>query len=178
MAAQGVGAGESPAAAPGAAGAELAAADEFLFAAVEAFVAFAVVLAGEGFAADGADKRPFVGVGAQVRAEIVGAREALGAERALECGGVFLHASGVFLAAGVRPGGVGEIEEVFAVYRGCGEAPPPRSGAWGGAARAGLIGAIKWREGSGAVIGVDRQGGRRIRGRPWPGNACTERVGY
>lgn len=63
MAAERVGAGETAAAAPGAAGAELAAADEFLLAAVEALVAFAVVLAREGFAADGADEGTFVGVG-------------------------------------------------------------------------------------------------------------------
>jgi hypothetical protein len=43
-------------------GVEFASADEFLLAAVQALVAFAVVLAGEGFTADCADEGPFVGV--------------------------------------------------------------------------------------------------------------------
>lgn len=42
---------------------EVAATDEFLFAGVEALVSFAVVLACECFAADGADEWPFVSVG-------------------------------------------------------------------------------------------------------------------
>jgi len=47
-----------------AASGEVAATDEFLFAGVEAFVSFAIVLACEGFAADGADKGSFVGMSA------------------------------------------------------------------------------------------------------------------
>ena len=69
-------------------------------------MALAVVLAREGFAADGADEGALVGVGAQVGAEVVGAGEALGAEVALECGGVFLHALPV-VAGGGGAGGVG-----------------------------------------------------------------------
>jgi hypothetical protein len=91
VAAESVGAGEAAVAAPGVAGLELASTDEFLLAAVEAFVAFAIVLAGEGFAADGADEGTLVGVGAQVGAEVVGTRESLGAETALVCGWVFLN---------------------------------------------------------------------------------------
>ena len=64
MPAQGVGAREAPSAAPAPACAELAAADEFLLARVQTLVAFAIVLAGERFAADGADEGAFVGVGA------------------------------------------------------------------------------------------------------------------
>ncbi|KAI4130093.1 MAG: hypothetical protein LQ347_003509 [Umbilicaria vellea] len=152
MAAEGVGAGEAAAAAPGAAGAEVAAADEFLLAAVEALVAFAVVLAREGLAADGADEGPFVGVGAQVGAEVVGAREAFGAEVALEVGRVFLHPSGVVGLIVVGPGGIGEVEEVFTfgVDGGCGGTPHP--GGWGGAAGAGLIRAVERREGPVAVV--------------------------
>ena len=62
MAAQRVSAGESPAAAPGARVREVALADELLFARVEALVALAVVLAGKGLAADGADEGPLVRV--------------------------------------------------------------------------------------------------------------------
>lgn len=91
MTAQGVGAGEPAAAAPVAACAELAAADEFLLAAVEAFVPFAVVLAREGLAADGADEGPFVSVRAEVGAEVVSTCEPFGAQVALEGCGVFLH---------------------------------------------------------------------------------------
>ena len=67
VAAEGVSAGEAPATAPVAAGPQLAFADEALLAAVQAFVAFAVVLAREGFAADSAYEGPLVGVRAQVR---------------------------------------------------------------------------------------------------------------
>lgn len=153
MATEGVGAGEAATAAPGAAaGAEVAAADELLLAAVEALVAFAVVLAREGLAADGADEGPFVGVGAQVGAEVVGAREALGAEVALEGGRVFLHASRVVGLVVVGPGGVGQVEEVFAFGVDGGGRRASHSGAWGGAAGAGLIWAVEWREGPVAVI--------------------------
>ena len=106
MPAEGVGTGKAPATAPLATGAQLATADEFLLAGVEAFVAFAVVLAREGFAADGTDERALVGVGAEVGAEVVGTGEALGAEVALECGGVFLDALPV-VARGGGTGGVG-----------------------------------------------------------------------
>ena len=99
MSPQGVGAREAAPAAPVAPRAEFAAADEFLFAAVQALVPFAVVLSGKGLAADGADEGPLVGVRAQVRAEVVGACEAFGAEVALEGCGVFLD---TFLGARSR----------------------------------------------------------------------------
>ena len=91
VAAQRICACEAPATAPGAGIGEVAFADEFLLAGVEAFVAFAIVLAGKGFATDGADEGPFVGVGAQMRAEVVGTSEAFGTKGALEGGGVFLY---------------------------------------------------------------------------------------
>ena len=118
MAAQRVGAGEPPAAAPVAACAQLAAADEFFLAGMETLVAFAVVLAGKGFAADGADEGAFVGVGAEMGAEVVGAREAFGAEVALEGGRVFLDA--LFRSGGRRPGWVCEFEDVISIGDGRG----------------------------------------------------------
>lgn len=87
-----IGAGEAPTAAPLSALFQLAFADELLLAGVETFVALSVVLAREGFAADGADEGPLVGVGSEMGAEVVGAGEALGAEGALEGGGVLLDA--------------------------------------------------------------------------------------
>jgi hypothetical protein len=56
-------------------------------------VAFAIVLSCEGFAADGADEWALVGVGAEMRAEVICAGEAFRTECALEGGGVFLLAS-------------------------------------------------------------------------------------
>ena len=123
-------------------------------------MALAVVLARKGLAADGTHKGPFVGVGAQVGAEVVGAGEAFGAEGALEGGRVFLDAAGVFGPARGGAGGVGEVEEVFAVRvdGGCGGAAQC-SGAGGGAARAGLVGPVEWREGAVAVVWVDGESG-------------------
>jgi hypothetical protein len=93
---------------------EFAATDEFLFAGVEAFVAFAVVLACEGFAAYGADEGSFVCVRAEVGAEVVGAGEAFRTEVALEGGGVFLDA--FWFAWGCAGSlGIGEVENVVAV---------------------------------------------------------------
>lgn len=114
VAAEGVGAGEAAAAAPDAAAGELAAADELLLARVQALVTFAVVLAGEGFAADGADEGSLVGVRPQVAAEVVGAGELFRAEAALEGGRVFLDAFGVG-GGGAGPLRVGEVKDVVAV---------------------------------------------------------------
>jgi hypothetical protein len=66
---------EPPATAPLSAAGEFTSADEFLFAGVEAFMALAVVLSCESFAADSAYEWSFVCVGAEVRAEIIGAGE-------------------------------------------------------------------------------------------------------
>ena len=118
MSAEGVGAREPSATAPVPACAELAAADEFFLARVEAFVAFAVVLAGEGFAADGADERAFVRVGAEVGAEVVGACEAFGAEVTLERCRVFLDA--LFGSGSRGAGWVREFEDVISVGDGRG----------------------------------------------------------
>lgn len=73
----------------------------------------AVVLAGKGFPADGADKGPLVGVGAQVRAKVVGAREAFGAEVTLKRCWVLLDA---LVGAGSRGArGVGEFKDVITI---------------------------------------------------------------
>ena len=52
---------------------------------MQPFMALAVMLAGEGFAAYRTDEWKLVGVGAKVRAKVVGPRETLGTESALEC---------------------------------------------------------------------------------------------
>jgi hypothetical protein len=77
MAAEGICTRESTAAAPVAAPGKVTAADEFLFARVQALVALAVVLTSEGFAADCTDKWSFVGVGAEMRAQVVCSSEPL-----------------------------------------------------------------------------------------------------
>lgn len=65
-------------------------------------MALSVMLSCKSLAADSAYEGPLVGVGAKVRAQVVGTGKALGAERALESRRVFLHAfgaSGSVLAA-------------------------------------------------------------------------------
>lgn len=84
-------------------------------------MAFAVMLAGEGFAADGAYEGAFVGVGAEVRAEVIGSGEAFGAEGALEGRWVFLDT--LFSSGGGWTVWVGEFEDVISVGNGrCGGA--------------------------------------------------------
>jgi len=112
MAPQCVGTSEAAATAPRATGAEFAAADEFLLARVEAFVTFTIVLACEGLAADSADKGSFVGMSAEMRPEVVGAREAFGAKMTLESGGMFLNFP--FTGDG-RSSGIGKLEDVVAI---------------------------------------------------------------
>jgi hypothetical protein len=92
MSAKSVCARESSSTSPLTAAGELASTDEFLFAGVEPFVAFSIVLARECFAAYCADEGSFVGVGAEVGAQVVGARESFRAQSALEGSGVFLDA--------------------------------------------------------------------------------------
>ena len=80
-------------------------------------MAFAVVLAGEGFAADCADEWAFVGVRAQMGAEVVGAGEALRAESALECCGMLLYTA--VLGIGRRRAvGFSEVQDVVALIGG------------------------------------------------------------
>lgn len=100
------------------AAAEIAFAYEFLLTAVKAFVPFSVVLTGEGFAAHGADEGALVGVGAKMGAQVVGPREAFGAEGALECGGMFLDA--LLFAGGGWASRVCKFEYVISVGNGRG----------------------------------------------------------
>ena len=78
-------------------------------------MAFAVVLPREGFAAHCADKGPLVGVGAEMRAEVVSACEFLGAESALERRGVFLHALCAVGCDVGRPVWVCKVEDAVAM---------------------------------------------------------------
>lgn len=113
MTSQRIGAREAPATTPVATGTELAFADEFFLAAVQAFVALAVMLTRKRLAADGAHKGPLIGMRAQVRAEVVRACKAFGTKRALKGGRVFLNP--LVRAGGGRPGRVGQFEDVIAV---------------------------------------------------------------
>lgn len=118
MSPQSVRAREATTATPAPAGAEFAFAYEFLLAAVQPLVALAIVLARKGLSAHGAHERALVGVGAQVRAKVVGASEAFGAEVALEGSRMFLNP---FVASrGGGAGGIGQFENVVAVGDGGG----------------------------------------------------------
>lgn len=102
MAAEGIGASEASAAAPLSALLQFTLADELLFARVQAFVALAVVLPREGFVAYGADERSLVGMCPEMRPQVVGAGESLGAEGALESSRVLLNALRVAIIRGTR----------------------------------------------------------------------------
>ena len=121
MATERVGAGEASTAAPYRAGLEVAFADELLLPGVQTLVPLAVVLAGEGFAADCADEGSLVGVRAEVGAEVVGARESLGAEVALEGGRVLLYALAVVIGRGSL--GIREVEDVISLVGSPARAP-------------------------------------------------------
>jgi hypothetical protein len=106
---------ESTSTTPRAVVVKLAMADKLLLSSVQALVALAVVLAGKGLAAHRAQEGTLVGVGAEMGAEVVGSREAFGAQATLEGGRVLLCA-----LRGVRVVGggtvlVGEIEDVVSV---------------------------------------------------------------
>ena len=118
MAPQRVGARKAPPTAPRARVGQAALAHELLLARVQALVPLAVVLARESLAAHRTHERPLVSVGAQVRAEVVGAREAFGAEGALERRRMFLHPLAVVARRSSR--GIREIEDIVAVRNGRG----------------------------------------------------------
>jgi hypothetical protein len=96
MPSQSVGARKPTAAAPVLAGlrAQFAAADEFLLARVQPFVALAIVLSCKSFAANSADEGAFVGVCAEVGPEIVRTSKLLFTQVTFECCGMFLDAAG------------------------------------------------------------------------------------
>jgi hypothetical protein len=74
---EGVSTGKASAAAPLTTGFQVTLAYELLLPGVKTLVAFAVVLPCKSFAANGTDEWTFVGMGTQVRAQVVGARKSL-----------------------------------------------------------------------------------------------------
>lgn len=62
---------------------------------MQTLVTFPVVLAGKCFSTYGAHERTFVGMGTQVRSQVIGSGKSLWTERALESGRVFLNALGI-----------------------------------------------------------------------------------
>jgi len=91
MTAQGVRTRETAAAAPLPAPREVSTTNKFLFPGMQTFVALPIVLSRKRFAADGANKRSFIGVGAQVGPQVIGSCKAFRAQVALEGGRMLLH---------------------------------------------------------------------------------------
>lgn len=91
MTAQGVRTRETAAAAPLSAPREVSTTNEFLFPRMQTFVTLPIVLPRKRFAADGANKRSFIGMGAQVGPQVIGSRKAFRAQVALEGGRMLLH---------------------------------------------------------------------------------------
>ena len=91
MTAQGVRTRETAAAAPLPAPREVSTTNKFLFPGMQTFVALPIVLSRKRFAADGANKRSFIGVGAQVGPQVIGSCKAFRAQVALESGRMLLH---------------------------------------------------------------------------------------
>ena len=81
-------------------------------------MAFAIVLTGKRFAADGADERTFVRVGAEMGAEVIGAGKAFGAEVALKGCRVFLDA--LFCSRSRGPGWVRQFKDIISIGDGRG----------------------------------------------------------
>lgn len=77
-------------------------------------MALPIVLPRERFAADGANKRSLVSVGAQVGPQIIGSCKAFRTQVALEGGRMLLHPFGV-VGRGTRPLWIGQIQDVVAI---------------------------------------------------------------
>lgn len=73
---------------------------------------FSIVLACKGLATYGADEGSFVGMGAEMRAEVVGTREAFRAEITLEGGRMFLNLP---IAGNGGSSGIGKLENVVPI---------------------------------------------------------------
>jgi hypothetical protein len=158
MAAKRVGSGKASAASPVVIVLQLPPTDKLLLARVETLVALAVVLTRKCLAAVAADKRSLVSVSPEMRAKVVGACEALGAEAALECGRVLLStlggaSGGVVRVVGGWAIGICEVEDVV----------PVGNGGYGGGAAALVVGGRRagladtgrmWGEGVAAARGV------------------------
>ena len=88
-------------------------ADKFLLAAVEAFVAFAIVLSGERFATDGTHEWSLIGMCSQVGAQVIGSSEAFRAESALESGRVLLDSRVGAGGGSIGPTWVRQIQDII-----------------------------------------------------------------
>lgn len=84
MAPESIGTREPSPTAPATTGPQVALAHKLLLPAMQTLVSLPVMLAGECFAADGADKRALVGMGPKMRSKIVRAGEALGTQGTLK----------------------------------------------------------------------------------------------
>jgi hypothetical protein len=95
MPAQCISTGKTATASPLATLLELSFANELLLSGMKSFVALSIMLARKGFPAHCADERAFVGVGAKMRAKIVGTGETFRAQTTLEGRGVLLNSLGI-----------------------------------------------------------------------------------
>lgn len=77
-------------------------------------MAFTIMLARKGFAADGADEWPLIRMCAEMASEVVGASEAFRAEVTLEGSGVFLDA--LLGAGGGWTGRIRQLKDVIPVW--------------------------------------------------------------
>ena len=73
---------------------EITAANKLLFAGVQTFVSFPVVLASKGLAANAAYKGTFIGMGAKMRPQVVGTCESLRTQSTLKSSWVLLGTLG------------------------------------------------------------------------------------
>ena len=114
MPAERVCAREASSTTPLVAGLERTFADEFLLTAVEAFVALAIVLSCESFAAHRANEGSFVRVRSQMTTQIIRSREALRAKITLEGRRMLLDSTVLCAVAGTTLG-LREVEDVVAL---------------------------------------------------------------
>jgi hypothetical protein len=134
MATKGVRTSKSATATPVVTVLQLAPTDELLLSRMQAFVALAVMLSRESFAAMTANKRALIGMGSQVRSKIVCARETLWAQAALESGWMLLslpYTSTFIGVVGCRATRVGKVQYVVAVWYARCRRPPALVG-WRG----------------------------------------------
>ena len=113
MSAQSIRASKAPATTPCARVCEIAFANKLLLAGMQTLVALAIVLPSKSLSTHGANKRSLISMSAEMRAQIISAREALRTEIALESCGMFLD-TGLVAIAG-RALRVSEVEDVVAV---------------------------------------------------------------
>lgn len=94
MTTESVSTGEPPSTSPLATDLKITLADELLLTRVQTLVSLTVMLSRKGFATYGTHERSLVGMGPQMRTQIVGASESLGAQGTLERSGVLLNTLG------------------------------------------------------------------------------------